>query len=92
MTTMEFEIRVSGLVPADVLEELRDVRVAAEPVGTVESVDTVLRGPVRDQAELVGIINRLQDWGIELRAVRQLAPGEAASPREEPTFGSPLAT
>jgi hypothetical protein len=78
---MEFEIRVAGPVPADVLEELRDVRVAAE------SVDTVLRGPVRDQAELVGIINRLQDWGIELRAVRQLAPGDAASPREEPTVG-----
>jgi hypothetical protein len=32
---------------------------------------------VRDQAELVGIINRPQGWGIELRGVRQLAPGDA---------------
>ena len=68
MTAVEFEIRVAGSVPDDVLEELRDVRVVTE------SVETLLRGPVRDQAELIGILNRLQDWGIELRGVRQLAP------------------
>jgi len=27
---------------------------------------------VQDQAALVGIINRLQCWGIELRGIRQL--------------------
>ena len=66
MTTMEFEIRVAGPVPDDVLEELRDVRVVAESVGTL------LRGPVRDQSELIGIINRLQERGIELRGIRQI--------------------
>ena len=71
MATVEFEIRVAGSVPSSVLEELRDVRVVTE------SFETLLRGPVRDQAELVGIINRLQSWGIELRGVRQLAPGDA---------------
>lgn len=67
MAALEFEIRVAGTVPADVLDELRDVRVVTE------SVETLLRGPVRDQAELIGIINRLQGWGIELHGVRQLA-------------------
>ena len=57
-------------MPFSVLEELRDVRVVTE------SFETLLRGPVRDQAELVGVINRLQGWGIELRGVRQLAPGD----------------
>ena len=71
MAALEFEIRVAGPVPADVLDELRDVQVVTE------SVETLLRGPVRDQAELVGIINRLHGWGIEVRGVRQLAPGEA---------------
>ena len=63
---VEFEIRVTGPVPADVLEELENVRVVTE------SFETVLRGPVQDQAALVGIINRLQGWGIELRGIRQL--------------------
>ena len=79
MATVEFEIRVAGSVPAGVLEELRDVRVVTE------SVETLLRGPVRDQAELVGIINRLQGWGIELRGVRQLAPGDATISATETT-------
>ena len=63
---VEFEIRVAGPVPADVLDELENVRVVTE------SFETVLRGPVQDQAALVGIINRLQGWGIELRGIRQL--------------------
>ena len=66
MASMDFEIRVVGPVPADVLDELEGVHVVTE------AVDTVLRGPVQDQAALVGIINRLQSWGIELRGIRQL--------------------
>jgi hypothetical protein len=62
-----------------VLVGVPDVRVVSE------SVDTVLRGPVRDQAELVGIINRLQGWGIELRGVQRLEPGDATSPQQNPT-------
>ena len=63
---LHFEIRVVGPVSADVIEELEDLHVVSQ------AVDTVLRGPIQDQAALVGIINRLQSWGIELRSVRQL--------------------
>ena len=66
MTALEYEIRVAGPVPADVVEELADVRVITE------SVETVLRGPLLDQAALIGLINRLQGWGIELRGVRHI--------------------
>ena len=66
MAAMDFEIRVVGPVPADVLDELENIH------AVTEAVDTVLRGPVQDQAALVGIINRLQSWGIELRGIRQL--------------------
>ena len=48
------------------LDELDDLHLVTE------SVETVLRGPVRDQAALIGLINRLQALGIELRGVQQL--------------------
>ena len=69
---MEFEIRVAGSLPPDVLEELEHLRVVTQ------STETVLQGPVTDQAALVGIINRLQGLGIELREVRQLGAGQPA--------------
>lgn len=73
MTAFEFEIRVAGVLPPDVLEELEHLRVVTR------STETVLQGPVADQAALVGIINRLQGLGIELREVRQLGAGGPAS-------------
>ena len=79
MTVLEFEIRVAGALPLDVVEELEHLRVVTQ------SVETVLQGPVVDQAELIGIINRLQGLGIELRGVRQLNLGvePPPSPRVE---------
>ena len=69
MTALQFEIRVAGAIPPDVLEELEHLRIVTQ------STETVLQGPVTDQAALVGIINRLQGLGIELREVRQLGAG-----------------
>ena len=66
MTAMEFEIRVSGAVPPSVLEELGGVQMVSQ------CLETVLQGPVLDQAALIGIINRLQGLGVELRGFRQL--------------------
>ena len=66
MAAVQFEIRVVGAVPAGVLEELGNVRVLAQ------SVTTVLRGAVPDQAALMAVINRLQGLGIELCGLRQL--------------------
>ena len=66
MTNLQLEIRVVGVVPAELLEELEGVRVVTE------SVETVLQGSLADQAELIGMINRLQSLGVELREVRQL--------------------
>ena len=73
MTVLEFEIRVAGSLPPDVLEELEHLRVVSR------STETVLQGPVVDQAALIGIINRLQGLGIELRGVRQLSMDVPAS-------------
>ena len=69
MTSLHLEIRVVGVVPAGLLEELEGVQVVAE------SVETVLQGSLVDQAALIGMINRLQGLGVELREVRQLGIG-----------------
>ena len=68
MKVLDFEIRVTGRVPADVLEEIEGVRVTEQPV------ETILRGSVADQASLHQMINRLQSLGLELTEVRRLSP------------------
>ena len=40
----------------------------------VKPVDTILRGPVEDQAGLHLLLSRLQDLGLELIEIRQLPP------------------
>jgi len=70
----EYEIRVSGLVPDSVLAEIEGVQVIVVPV------QTVLRGPVVDQAALHGIINRLQRLGLDLIEVRRLAEQAEGQP------------
>lgn len=66
MVTVDYEIRVSGLVPESLLAEIEGVHAVVEPV------QTVLRGPVVDQAALHGIINRLQSLGLDLIEVRRI--------------------
>lgn len=64
--SLDYEIRVSGPVPEWVLIETEGLQVVDEPV------QTILRGPVADQAALHGIINRLQRLGLELIEVRRV--------------------
>lgn len=69
MTGLHVEIRVLGAVPAELLEELDGVQVVTA------SVETVLQGSLPDQAALIGMLNRLQGLGVDLREVRQLGIG-----------------
>jgi|SoiMethySBSTD1v2_1073268.scaffolds.fasta_scaffold3746537_2 hypothetical protein len=61
-----YEIRVRGRLSEAVAESFDplDARVAAS--------ETVLSGPVRDQAGLYGLLDRVQELGLELLAVRRL--------------------
>lgn len=70
MATIEYEIRVAGDVPPEALAELHDAHLHRQ------GVETVLRGPVPDQAALVGIVNWLQMMGVELREIRQAGPAD----------------
>jgi hypothetical protein len=61
-----YQIRVRGRVTAALLESFEGMESEVEPV------ETVLHGPVRDQAELHGLIDRIQALGLELIEVRRL--------------------
>jgi hypothetical protein len=63
-----YEIRVRGRVTRSLLDSFERMQSELEPV------ETVLHGPVRDQAELHGLIDRIQALGLELIEVRRL-PG-----------------
>ena len=68
MAEVSYEIRIRGRVSRAVLDAFEGFDSGVEPV------ETVLHGPVRDQAELHGLIDRVQALGLELIEVRRLPP------------------
>lgn len=66
MAELEYEIRVSGLVPATLLEEFEGVKAVVHPT------TTVMRGPVVDQSALHGLLARLQGLDLELIDVHRI--------------------
>jgi hypothetical protein len=69
-----YEIRIKGRLSDSLLAAFEGL------TATVEPVETVLHGPVRDQAALYGVLDRIQSLGLELVEVRRLpeAPDEPA--------------
>jgi hypothetical protein len=70
-TEARYEIRIRGRVSSAVLATFDPLE------SDVERVETILHGPVRDQAELHGLLHRLQALGLELIEVRRLPAGHA---------------
>jgi hypothetical protein len=68
-----YEIRVRGRLSDSLMAAFEGMHAAVEPV------ETVLHCPVQDQAELYGLLDRIQALGLELVEVRRLPdppPGE----------------
>ncbi len=65
-----YEIRLAGLLDAAVRHALHDEVVHLEV--TPAHGETVLRGPLRDEAELQGVLQRLRAVGARLVEVRRL--------------------
>jgi hypothetical protein len=72
-----YEIRVKGRLTDSLLTAFEGMRASVEPV------ETVLHGPVRDQAALYGLLDRIQALGLELVEVRRL-PDDPAEPEITP--------
>jgi hypothetical protein len=66
MPGTKYEFRIRGRLSDPVLARFDPLESEVEPV------ETILHGPVRDQAELHGIIERFQSLGLELVEIRRL--------------------
>jgi hypothetical protein len=69
-----YEIRIKGRLSDSLLAVFEGLNASVEPV------ETVLHGPVQDQAALYGLLDRIQSLGLELVEIRRLpdAPDEPA--------------
>ncbi|AEV84906.1 hypothetical protein ACWT_3882 [Actinoplanes sp. SE50] len=66
MPDVTYQVRVSGVIPDELLAELRDLTVSVEPP------ETVLHGNLPDQSAVVGLISRIHGLGLRLIEVRRL--------------------
>lgn len=71
--TARYEIHIRGRVGDDLVAVFEGLTAEVLPV------ETVLHGDIRDQAELHGILDRVQGLGLELIEVRRL-PNGASKP------------
>ena len=81
MPSSYYEIRVIGVLPPEALLDFDRLTASVEPV------ESVVHGPIRDQAALQGLLLRLETLGIEVVEVRRLheqqrAASEAAAPAD----------
>jgi hypothetical protein len=73
-----YELRIRGRLSSTLINEFEELSLAAG----VEPVETVLAGPVQDQAALHGLIRRIEALGLELVELRRL-PDSYARPKAE---------
>ena len=66
MTPSYYEIRIVGVLPPEALLDFERLSASVEPV------ETVLHGPLQDQAALQGLLARLETFGIQVVEVRRL--------------------
>ena len=61
-----YEIRIAGVLPPEALLDFERLTASVEPV------ETVVHGPLRDKAALNGLLARLEAIGVEVLEVRRL--------------------
>jgi hypothetical protein len=73
-----YEIRIAGVLPPEALLDFDRLTASVEPV------ETVVHGPLRDQAALQGLLARLETFGIQVLEVRRLRTDDPAAGQESP--------
>jgi hypothetical protein len=74
-----YEVRVRGRLSRTLASEFEQLALAT----SVEPVETVLSGPVEDQAALHGLLRRIESLGLELLEVRRFPSVPPADAPEE---------
>ena len=75
MSSSYYEIRIAGVLPPEALLDFDRLTASVEPV------ETVVRGPLRDQAALQGLLARFETFGIQVLEVRRLQTENQLSER-----------
>jgi hypothetical protein len=70
VTAPYYEIRIAGTLPPEALLDFERLT-AAQPV------ETVLQGPLPDQAALQGLLARLEMFGVQVLEVRRRRDDDA---------------
>jgi hypothetical protein len=78
MPSFSYEIRITGILPQEALLDFEDLTASVEPV------ETVVQGPLPDQAALNGLLARLEALGVEVLEIRRLH-----DPAPRPPGGQP---
>lgn len=71
---MRYQIRVRGVLGRTIQAAFPDL------IARAEGPDTVLAGPLPDQAALYGVLARIEALGLELLEVRRESPGGVTPP------------
>lgn len=66
MVPADYEIRIRGRLSDSLCGAFEEFTTAVKPA------ETVMRGELRDQSELHGLLDRIQSLGLELIEVRRL--------------------
>lgn len=66
MASADYEIRIKGRLSDSLSGAFEDFNAAVKPA------ETVMRGELRDQSELHGVLDQIQSLGLELIEVRRL--------------------
>lgn len=66
MPSSYYEIRVAGVLPHEALPEFEPLTASVEPA------ETLLYGPLQDQAALNGLLARLETFGVQILEIRRL--------------------
>jgi len=64
----EYELRIRGRLTESTLPWFEDMQVEIDE--TTSPPQTVISGPMRDQAALYGCVNRIRDLGLVLLSVK----------------------
>jgi hypothetical protein len=73
-----YEIRVTGVLPPEALLDFGRLTASVEPV------ETVLHGPIQDQAALNGLLARLETFGVQVLEIRRLQDRNPPTAEHEP--------
>ena len=65
-----YELRVDGRVGSEAVSWFEDMTLTVDEA--TSPVQTIIRGAVRDEAALYGLISRIRDLGLTLLSVQRL--------------------